>query len=101
MDGMLLMTESNVQIKLALQQIEEGEKQLAQTRRQVLEQLDMDGILSVSMVQQLLTAQDFSMPAGYIDDEDGVSYMVSVSNEITETKELENMVLFDLGIDGV
>ena len=101
MDGMLLMTESNVQIKLALQQIEEGEKQLAQTRRQVLEQLDMDGMLSVSMVQQLLTAQDFSMPAGYIDDEDGVSYMVSVSNEITETKELENMVLFDLGIDGV
>ncbi len=101
MDGMLLMTESNVQIKLALQQIEEGEKQLAETRRQVLEQLDMDGILSVSMVQQLLTAQDFSMPAGYIDDEDGVSYMVSVSNEITETKELENMVLFDLGIDGV
>ena len=101
MDGMLLMTESNVQIKLALQQIEEGEKQLAETRRRVLEQLDMDGILSVSMVQQLLTAQDFSMPAGYIDDEDGVSYMVSVSNEITETKELENMVLFDLGIDGV
>ncbi len=101
MDGMLLMTESNVQIKLALQQIEQGEKQLAETRRQVLEQLDMDGILSVAMVQQLLTAQDFSMPAGYIDDEDGVSYMVSVSNEITETKELENMVLFDLGIDGV
>ena len=101
MDGVLLMTEGNVQLKLAMQQIEEGEKQLAQTRRQVLEQLDLDGMLSVAMIQQLLTAQDFSMPAGYISDEDGVSYMVSVDNEITTTEELEDMVLFDLGIEGM
>ena len=100
-DGMLLMTESNVQLKLALQQIEEGEKQLAQIRRQVLEQLDLNGMLSVAMIEQLLTAQDFSMPAGYIDDNDGISYMVSVGNEITTTEELEDMVLFDLGIDGM
>lgn len=101
LDGVLLMTEGNVQLKLAMQQIEEGEKQLAQTRRQVLEQLDLNGMLSVAMIQQLLTAQDFSMPAGYIDDNDGISYMVSVGNEISTTEELEDMVLFDLGIDGM
>ena len=101
MDGVLLMTEGTVQLKLAMQQIEEGEKQLAETRKQVLEQLDLDGMLSVAMIQQLLTAQDFSMPAGYISDEDGVSYMVSVDNEITTTEELEDMVLFDLGIEGM
>ena len=101
LDGVLLMTEGNVQLKLALQQIEEGEAQLAQTRKRVLEQLDLDGMLSVSMIEQLLTAQDFSMPAGYIDDNDGISYMVSVGNEISTTDELEDMVLFDLGIDGM
>ncbi len=101
LDGVLLMTEGNVQLKLAMQQIEEGETQLAQTRKQVLEQLDLNGMLSVAMIQQLLTAQDFSMPAGYIDDNDGISYMVSVGNEITTTQELEDMVLFDLGIDGM
>ena len=101
LDGVLLMTEGNVQLKLALQQIEQGEEQLAQTRKQVLEQLDLDGMLSVSMVEQLLTAQDFSMPAGYIDDNAGVSYMVSVGNEIRTSGELEDMVLFDLGIDGM
>ena len=101
MDGVLLMTEGNVQLKLAMQQIEEGEKQLAETRKQVLEQLDLDGMLSVAMIQQLLTSRDFSMPAGYISDEDGVSYMVSVDNEITTTEELEDMVLFDLGIEGM
>ena len=101
LDGVLLMTEGNVQLKLALQQIEEGETQLAETRKQVLEQLDLNGMLSVSMIEQLLTAQDFSMPAGYIDDNDGISYMVSVGNEISTTEELEDMVLFDLGIDGM
>ena len=101
LDGVLLMTEGNVQLKLTLQQIEQGEEQLAQTRKQVLEQLDLDGMLSVSMVEQLLTAQDFSMPAGYIDDNAGVSYMVSVGNEIRTSGELEDMVLFDLGIDGM
>ena len=101
MDGVLLMTEGNVQLKLAMQQIEEGEKQLAETRKQVLDQLDLDGMLSVAMIQQLLTSRDFSMPAGYISDEDGVSYMVSVDNEITTTEELEDMVLFDLGIEGM
>ena len=101
LDGVLLMTEGNVQLKLAMQQIEEGEKQLAQTRRQVLEQLDLNGMLSVAMIEQLLTVQDFSMPAGYIDDNDGISYMVSVGNEISTTEELEDMVLFDLGIDGM
>lgn len=101
MDGVLLMTEGDVQLKLAMQQIEEGEKQLAESRKQVLEQLDMDGVLSVSVIQQLLTAQDFSMPAGYIDDNDGVSYMVSVGNELRTKEELEDMVLLDLGIDGV
>ena len=101
LNGVLTMSEGNIQLKLALQQIEEGEKQLAETRKQVLDQLNVDGILSVSTVQQLLTAQDFSMPAGYIDDNDGVSYMVSVGNEVRTQQELEDMVLLDLGISGV
>ena len=101
LNGVLAMSEGNIQLKLALQQIEEGEKQLAETRKQVLDQLNVDGILSVSTVQQLLTAQDFSMPAGYIDDNDGVSYMVSVGNEVRTQQELEDMVLLDLGISGV
>ena len=101
LNGVLTMSEGNIQLKLALQQIEEGEKQLAETRKQVLDQLNVDGILSVSTVQQLLTAQDFSMPAGYIDDNDGVSYMVSVGNEVRTQQELEDMVLLDLGISGM
>ena len=58
-------------------------------------------MLSVSTVSGILTAQNFSMPAGYINDDDGVRYMVSVGEEFSSAEELSDLVLFDLGIDGV
>ena len=58
-------------------------------------------MLSVSTVSGILTAQNFSMPAGYISDDDGVRYMVSVGEEFSSAEELSDLVLFDLGIDGV
>ena len=42
----------------------------------------------------------FSMPAGYL-QEDGVNYMVSVGDSISSRQELSDMVLFDLGLEGV
>ena len=54
----------------------------------------------MDMVTQILKAQNFAMPAGYI-RQDGISYMVSVGDEITELDTLENLLLFDLDIDGV
>lgn len=41
------------------------------------------------------------MPAGYIDDDSGISYMVSVGQKFESSGELEDMVLFDLGLEGV
>ena len=34
-----------------------------------MDKADMSEILTVDMIKGLLTAQNFSMPAGYIDDE--------------------------------
>jgi len=52
-------------------------------------------------VRQLLTAQNFAMPAGYIEDDSGVKYMVSVGENVSSRQELEDMVLLDLGMDGI
>ena len=40
------------------------------------------------------------MPAGYI-QQDGVSYMVSVGDTIKQQTALENLLLFDLGMEGI
>ena len=101
MDGLTQMTEADIQLKEAMTQIENGLAQIKEAFKTIDEQTDVGGQLSMSTVSQLLTAQNFSMPAGYISDNDGVQYMVSVGDNVTSRQELEDMVLLDLGIEGV
>ena len=101
MDGLTQMTEADIQLKEAMTQIEDGLAQIKEAYKTIDEQTDVGGRLSMSTVGQLLTAQNFSMPAGYISDNDGVQYMVSVGDNVTSRQELEDMVLLDLGIEGV
>lgn len=101
MDGLTQMTEADIQLKEAMTQIEDGLAQIKEAYKTIDEQTDVGGQLSMSTVSQLLTAQNFSMPAGYISDNDGVQYMVSVGDNVTSRQELEDMVLLDLGMDGI
>ena len=101
MDGITQMTGAELQLSEAKTQIESGLKQIQEAYKKVDEQTDLGGLLSISTVSGLLTAQNFSMPAGYIDDDSGVSYMVSVGQKFESSGELADMVLFDLGLEGV
>ena len=101
MDGLTQMTEADIQLKEAMTQIENGLAQIKEAYKTIDEQTDVGGQLSMSTVSQLLTAQNFSMPAGYISDNGGVQYMVSVGDNVTSRQELEDMVLLDLGIEGI
>ena len=99
-DGAMQLISANVQMDLALAQIDEGYATLAESRTAALDAADLGSTLNISTITALLTAQNFSMPAGYL-HEDGVNYMVSVGDEITSREDLENMVLFDMGLDGI
>ena len=101
MDGLTQLTEADIQLNDALTQIEDGLAQIKEAYKTIDDQTDVGGQLSMSTVSQLLTAQNFSMPAGYISDNDGVQYMVSVGDSVTSREELEDMVLLDLGMDGI
>ena len=101
MDGMTQLTEAQIQLDQAKTQIKSGLEQIQEAYKNVSEQTDLGGLLSISTVSGLLTAQNFSMPAGYINDDSGVRYMVSVGQKLESSAELEDMVLFDLGLEGV
>ena len=101
MDGMTQLTEAQIQLDQAKTQIESGLEQIQEAYKNVSEQTDLGGLLSINTVSGLLTAQNFSMPAGYINDDSGVRYMVSVGQKLESSAELEDMVLFDLGLEGV
>ncbi len=107
MEGLLEMSNAATEMAVgeasltgALTQIESGINTLETTREQTLAQTDLNKLLTMDMVKNILTAQNFSMPAGTVEG-DGISYMVSVGDEITTAKELEDLLLFDMGMEGV
>ena len=98
-DGITQLTEAQIQLDEAMTQIEAGMDQINEAYKSIADQTDVGGMLSISAVSQLLTAQNFAMPAGYIEDDSGVKYMVSVGENVSSRQELEDMVLLDLGMD--
>ena len=90
----------NSSITAALMQIESGFDTIETSREEALAQADLNEIVTMEMVSQILAAQNFSMPAGYI-EEDGVSYMMSIGEEITDLETLEGLLLFDMNMEGI
>lgn len=88
------------QLADALQQILDGEEQIKEAREDAYDQADMNGILTVDTVEQLLAAQNFSMPAGYV-TEDGISYLIRVGDKPDTVEELKAMPILNADMDGV
>lgn len=88
------------QLDEAREQMEEGEKQLSDAREKAYLQADMKEVLTVDTVKGLLTAQNFSMPSGYVTEE-GIDYLVRVGEKPSDLEELKKMPLMDLHMEGV
>ena len=99
-DAVTQIISANIQLDSALNQIDQGLQTLEESRSAALSQADLSFSLNLSTITALLTAQNFSMPAGYL-KEDGVNYMVSVGDAIDTRQDLEDLVLFDLAMDGI
>lgn len=99
-DAVTQIISANIQLDSALNQIDQGLQTLEESRSAALSQADLSSSLNLSTITALLTAQNFSMPAGYL-KEDGINYMVSVGDAIDTRQDLEDLVLFDLGMDGI
>lgn len=88
------------QLAEAQEQLADGEEQLAEAKEKAYEQADMNQILTVETIKGLLTAQNFSMPAGYVTEE-GIAYLVRVGDKPSTVEELRALPLMDLHMDGV
>ena len=84
------------QTALALQ-----EAQMEAASKEAEASLDTDSILSAEIIEAMLGAQHFRMPAGYV-KEDGLEYLVRVGDKFQSVDEMKDLVLLDMeGIDPI
>lgn len=98
--GILEMSEAAAQLADARAQLALGQTQLDTAKTEAEESADLENILTAEMLGNLLKAQNFSMPAGYVQEE-GRRYMVRVGDRITSVEDLKNVVLLDMGLEGI
>ncbi len=99
-DAQEQLNDARKQLSEGWDSIREGEEDLAEAKADALDNADMTDILTVEMVKNLLAAQNFSMPAGYVTEE-GIDYLVRVGDKVDDVESLKNMVLIDMEMDGV
>lgn len=98
--GVIEMGSASAQLAGGEQKLEESQKEFENQKEEAYDSADLNNILTMDTLSGILTAQNFSMPAGYI-NENGVQYMVRVGDAVDSIDALKDMVLMDLGMDGV
>ncbi len=92
--------EAAVGFATASSQLASGEAQLEMARQQyetakeqALANANFDQLLNVNTLSQLIYAQNFAMPAGYIDDKDDNSWLLKVGEEYDSVHDLRGALL--------
>ena len=99
-NGILEISKASSEIANGKAALEQGQAELDSAKEDALKQADISQIVTAEMLGNLILAQDFSMPAGYI-EQDAKQYMISVGDSVNTVDDLSNMVLLDLGLDSI
>lgn len=98
--GEVTLSTTKTQLEDAEQKLAGAQEQFDQARDAAYKKADLSGVLTADMLGNILMAQNFNMPAGYI-TEGEEQYLVKVGEEYASLEELENTLLMHMDVDGV
>jgi len=99
--GSAQLVRAQNEIDAGRDQLDDAQEQLENARQEAYDAADANDFITLSTVASLLGAQNFAMPAGYVAGENDTQWLVYVGDKISTEEELENLVLLDLGMDGL
>lgn len=98
--GSLQMADAKAQLSQGESQLDLAQEQLDSSKESAYDSADAGNIITEDTLENLIVAQNFSMPAGSFTEND-VTYQVRIGDEIQSVEDLENVVLMDLQMDGL
>lgn len=90
---------ASYQLTSAEAQLATAKTQYESAKEEALANANLDQLLNISTLSQLIYAQNFSMPAGYIDDKDDNSWLLKVGDEYETVEDISGALL--VSMDGI
>lgn len=91
---------AQVELDAGKAQLDAGVKQFESARDKALKSANIDSLVTQETLSTILMAQNISMPAGYVNDGNG-KITVKVGETFQNIDELNDLLLLDMGIDGI
>lgn len=73
-------------------ELEAGKESYEKSKKEALKNANLDQLLTMEQLSNILSAENFSMPAGYI-SEDGTQYLIKVGDEYDTVNAMKDAVL--------
>lgn len=91
--GQAQLSAAKSQLEQAEEELKAAKEQLEDSRKAAVKNSNINALLSLDTLSALIYAQNFAMPAGYIDDKDDTQWLVEVGDNYDTKEEIEDMVL--------
>ena len=98
LNAYMQFTEAREMLNEYEKQLESAKQEYETARTQALAQADVAKQLDIETLAQLIYAQNFSMPAGYVEDKNGESWLLKVGEEYDSVDDIAGALL--LHVDG-
>lgn len=97
-DATIEMAVGKAQLQSGRQQIETALDQIEEQKESAYDQADVTELVTTDLIKNILSAQNFMMPAGYV-TEDGINFLVRVGNKLSSMEDMEDLVILDLHME--
>ena len=77
----------------AIKELSDARDKFKDSKKTALDNANLDALLSLDTLSGLIYAQNFAMPAGYIDDENDNQWLLKVGDEYESAEDIASMVL--------
>ncbi len=95
LDAAVQFPTATIQLSDAQTALDQAQAQYDAARETALENANADALIDAATLSQLIYAQNFSMPLGYIDDENDESWLLRVGEEFSSVEEISSALLID------
>ena len=98
MQAYMKFTEAREMLNEYEKQLTEAKQQYEDAKEKAMASSDVSKLLDIDTLAQLIYAQNFSMPAGYVKDSSGKSWLLKVGEEYDSIEDISGALL--LHVDG-